>query len=61
MQTNKDIIIFMATLLVSYVYCVNEITEETCETLPSEIHITKGKVETTLTRAMVNTCCCRGI
>lgn len=38
----------MVTILVSYVYCVNEITEETCETLPSEIHITKGKFETTL-------------
>lgn len=28
--------------LISNVYCVSELSEETCETLPSDIHLIKG-------------------
>ncbi|XP_030754854.1 partner of bursicon [Sitophilus oryzae] len=36
---------FILTLLISYVRGVTELAEETCETLPSEIHITKEEFD----------------
>ncbi|CAH1117998.1 unnamed protein product [Phaedon cochleariae] len=37
--------VFFGVLSVTYVYCVNEMSEETCETLPSELHITKEEYD----------------
>lgn len=35
---------FVVTIIsLTVVFCVNDMSEETCETLPSEIHLTKGK------------------
>ncbi|KAJ8960670.1 hypothetical protein NQ314_006062, partial [Rhamnusium bicolor] len=38
-------IYFLSFLCFSYVYCVQDMSEETCETLPSEIHLTKEEYD----------------
>lgn len=37
-----NILFIFLLLTFTYVYCVSEMSEETCETLPSDIHLTKG-------------------